>query len=58
MDNQLLTEIEELRRHLRELEQELASYAGIYGFTSKAKELFERSPMSGAARESQPHDMN
>lgn len=56
--NNHLKEIEELRRHLRDLEQELASYAGIYGYTAKAKELFERSPVSGAAKDSQPHVMN
>lgn len=58
MDEKLLEEIRDLRRHMRQLEDELAAYAKLYGFTDAAKNLFRNSPLAGEKKRSHPHDMN
>jgi hypothetical protein len=47
MKRSLSDELDKLRRHLAEVEMELARYAHNYGLTDEARRLLNTSPLSG-----------
>ncbi len=47
MERSLAEELDMLRRHLAEVEMELARYAHNYGLTDEARQLLATSPLSG-----------
>jgi len=47
MQNSVAQELDALRRHLAEVEMELARYAHKHGLTEEAHRLLTTSPLSG-----------
>ena len=47
MKRSLADELDMLRRHLAEVEMELARYGQEYGLTNEARRLLTTSPLSG-----------
>lgn len=47
MKRSLADELDMLRRHLAEVEMELARYGQEYGLTNEARRLLTASPLSG-----------
>lgn len=47
MEHSLAEELDMMRRHLAEVEMELARYAHKYGLTEEARRLLNTSPLSG-----------
>ena len=47
MERTLAEELDMMRRHLAEVEMELARYAHKYGLTEEARRLLTTSPLSG-----------